>query len=81
MLIYTHEITNDMQGFGRKWHVASFSAKKEDRPEIARWCYQAFGVPGYLPMIDDIRWKDGINYGEIIFSRKQDLEWFILRWT
>lgn len=78
MLIHTYKST-DMHR--EPWHVAAFTAKKETRPDITRWCYQTYGAPGYRANTAEIRWKDAIQYGEIHFSRKQDLEWFLLKWS
>ena len=67
--------------YGNTWHVAAFKAKREQRPEITRWCYKTYGEPGYNYNTHELRWKDSIQYGEIYFSRLEDLEWFVLRWA
>lgn len=63
------------------WHMAAFESKKEGRAEMTKWCYHTFGPPGFRHLTHDTRWKDGIQFGEIYFARKQDLEWFVLRWS
>ncbi len=81
MVIHSYHFNTNRRGWDEVCHVAEFLAKKSDRPEITRWCYRTFGTPGYQVVTDEIRWKDSIQYGKIIFSRSQDLEWFVLKWA
>jgi len=81
IIIHSHHSAVNQRGDNEVWHVAEFLAKKSDRPEITRWCYRTFGTPGWQAMTHEIRWKDSIQYGKIIFSREQDLEWFMLKWA
>lgn len=73
MFIHSYEFNN--------WHMATFESIKEKRPVLTKWCYEVFGPPGHQHLTHETRWKDGIQFGEIYFARKADLEWFILRWS
>jgi hypothetical protein len=42
--------------------------------ELRGWCIEAYGEPGH-------RWKDNIQFGEVLFQDKQDLALFLLRWS
>jgi hypothetical protein len=64
-----------------KYYAAFKANTKEIRAEITRWCYKTYGNPGFNTNTQQIRWSDGIKWGEVIFSRKEDLEWFLLRWS
>jgi hypothetical protein len=78
MQINTYETDNKHD---EKWYVATFfKTKQEQRTEITRWCYKTYGEEGYNYNTYDLRWRDNIQNGEINFSRKSDLEWFLLRW-
>ena len=66
--------------YNEKWYVAVFKIKQEQCTEITRWCYKTYGKEGYSYNTYDLRWRDNIHDGEIYFSRKSDLEWFLLRW-
>lgn len=79
MFIHTYTRPKDPI-LGGEWYIAAWQTSKENRSDIQRWCYRTYGIPGYRVNTDDIRWKDGIQYGEAIFSKKEDLEWFVLRW-
>ena len=82
MFIHTYETqkTNTKwSDYG--WHVAAFSAPKENRAAITRWCYKTFGPAGLPKGATETRWKDSIRFGEIYFKHKQDLEWFVLKWA
>lgn len=82
MFIETYETQNtnaDWSDYG--WYVAAFETPRENRPEITRWCYKAFGPAGRPKGAAETRWKDGIRFGEIHFKHKQDLEWFVLKWS
>lgn len=81
MFVHTYEKTMDMRVFDETWYVAAFKTNKENRAEIQRWCYKTYGQSGYHPLQDHVRWKDSIQYGEIYFNNKQDLEWFVLKWS
>jgi len=57
---------------------------KFDAAEIRKWCYDMFG-PGLgehrvesSPFIH--RWVDDVEWGEIKFSREEDLGLFLLKW-
>lgn len=82
MLIHTYRTqdTNaDWADYG--WHVAAFNSPKENRAEITRWCYRTFGPAGRPNGATETRWKDSIRFGEIYFSREEDLLIFTLRWS
>lgn len=83
MFIYTYIQQKHYRGFPENWHVAVFKmpARTSIIDDIRSWCYNAFGRPGYFPLTDEFRWNDDIFYGEVQFSRKEDLEWFLLRWS
>ena len=81
MLIHTYTQKKEPHEEGTEWYVAGFKAFNENRKEITKWCYATFGPPGLNHNTRQIRWKDSINWGEAIFSRKEDLEWFVLRWS
>lgn len=84
MFIHTYEVPVDVVNFkGEVWYVAAFKqiTKVDAVVEMKKWCWKAFGKPGHNDLTYETRWKDGVAYGEIYFSRKQDLEWFVLRWS
>jgi hypothetical protein len=54
-------------------HVAEFRAGV-NIADIKKWCWQTYGNTGD-------RWQDNIHFGEVVFSNKADLEWFLLRWS
>ena len=64
------------------WYVAAFKqmTKVDEVVEMKKWCWQTFGTPEHNHLTFQTRWKDSIEYGEVYFSRKQDLEWFVLKW-
>lgn len=81
MFIHTYDLKRDEDGTGEgPWHVAAFTLPKNYN-EIIEWCYQVFGTPGFNHLTYQTRWKDEIFYGEVYFNRKEDLEWFVLRWS
>ena len=83
MFIHTYERTNSIVDFDLpdgKWHVAAFTLPK-NYSEIQEWCHKTFGSPGFNHLTHQTRWKDEIRYGEAYFSRIEDLEWFVLRWS
>lgn len=63
-----------------KWHVAAFTLPKNHN-DMYDWCYKTFGQPGFNNLTHKTRWGDEIRHGEVYFSRKEDLEWFVLRWS
>ena len=81
MFIHTYTQKKLPHEEGIEWYVASFKTPGENRKEITKWCYNTFGAPGVNHNTHQTRWKDSINWGEAIFSRKEDLEWFVLRWS
>lgn len=81
MFIHTYTQKNNMRGFHENWHVAAFTLQKDMLGPMTKWCYETFGNSGYHPLTDEYRWSDDIRYGEVQFSRKEDLEWFVLRWS
>ena len=82
MFIHTYDLIKDvLYSSEGSWYIAAFETPRQNRPEITKWCYKTFGAPGMNHLTKQIRWKDGILYGEIYFSRKEDLEWFVLRWS
>ena len=80
MFIHTYKHMMDWRD-DIPWHVAAFETPRQNRPEITSWCYKTFGAPGMNHLTKQIRWKDSIQYGEVYFNRKEDLEWFVLRWS
>ena len=63
------------------YYVAAFRTPTyENANDIRVWCWETFGQQGFKPDTHEVRWKDGITFGEIRFSRKQDIEWFLLKW-
>lgn len=82
MLIYTHTLPVDWSDNETPcWLVAAFIAPKEIRKEISKWCYETFGESEFNHLTHQTRWKNWIPYGEVHFSRIEDLEWFLLRWS
>ena len=58
---------------------------KNEISEIHQWCYKNFG-PGLgncrLENSTFIhRWINNIEFGEVKFSDKKDLDWFVLKWN
>lgn len=58
---------------------------KNEINEIHQWCYKNFG-PGLgnyrLENSTFIhRWINNIEFGEVKFSDKKDLDWFVLKWN
>jgi hypothetical protein len=49
--------------------------------EIGQWCYNSFGPSGYRKGTGEVRWRDDIHYGEVTFSREEDLTLFLLKWS
>lgn len=53
--------------------------------EIIWWCYNNFGEGLGNCRIENspfiYRWIDNIEYGEVLFSDKKDLDWFLLKWN
>jgi hypothetical protein len=80
LFIHTYEHIKDWRD-ATPWLVATFETPRQNRSEIARWCYQTFGAPGMNTLTKQTRWKDSIQYGEVYFNRKEDLTWFLLRWA
>lgn len=64
----------------KKWYIAAFTLPK-NHYEIYDWCYHTFGPSGFNHNTRQTRWGDEIRYGEVYFSRREDLEWFLLRWS
>lgn len=85
MLIHTYEEDrkHPVGGFNETWWVAAFKMPRygSQVDEMRAWCYKTFGQSGYHPLTDEFRWRDDIPYGEVRFSRKQDLEWFVIKWS
>lgn len=81
MFIHTYDLKRDEDGSGEgPWHIAAFTLPKHYN-SIIEWCYTTFGQPGFNHLTHQTRWKDEIFYGEVYFSRKEDLTWFMLRWS
>jgi hypothetical protein len=83
--MFIHTYTEDQPRIPRctRCYVAAFGLKDlkdADLDAIGEWCYNTFGAPGWRPWTAETRWTDNIRFGEIAFSRKEDLEWFVLRW-
>lgn len=81
MYIHTYETASDFLTDKPCKYVAAFESKRENRAEITQWCYKSFGPAGFRHLTNETRWKDSIQWGEVYFSRKEDLEWFVLRWS
>lgn len=65
-------------------HVAAFQHSQfraDEQHKIRQWCYETFGSSGYLVNTDEVRWIDSIHFGEIEFSREEDLAVFLLKWS
>lgn len=80
MYIHTYTQPRDWRDPDVNWLVAAFTAPKETRPEITRWCYKTFGPPGMNHLTRQVRWKDSIQYGEVYFKDAGDLTLFTLKW-
>jgi len=61
--------------------VAAFSTSKDAVAEIRKWCYNVYGPPGYNHLTAQIRWKDYIDHGEVLFDKREDLSLFLLKWS
>jgi len=83
MFIHTYMSSNDVLIEEPHWYIAAFKqpTKINEGEEIKQWCYQTFGPPGHNYLTFQTRWKDNIRHGEVSFSRREDLEWFLLRWS
>ena len=58
---------------------------KNEISEIHQWCYNNFG-PGlgtyrFKNSSSIYRWINNIEFGEVKFSDKKDLDWFVLKWN
>ena len=83
MYIHAYEIPVDvLDSDNEVWYVAAFKqlTKVDDVVAMKQWCWKIFGEPEFNHLTCQTRWKDDIVYGAVYFSRKQDLEWFVLRW-
>ena len=83
MFIHTYVMYRPYNEHAMPWHVAELNRnelKDGVLYSIRKWCYQTYGDPGFKHNTHEIRWKDSIHKGEILFNRKEDLEWFLLRW-
>lgn len=81
MFIHTYETTSDFLTDKPCKYVAAFTLQKGMLESMTEWCHVTFGPEGYQPLTHETRWKNDIFYGEVFFSRKEDLEWFVLRWS
>ena len=83
MFIHTYEHTDNVLDFDRVWHVAAFKqpTKWREVEEMENWCYKTFGPTEFNHLTYEQRWKNDIRFGEVSFKRKQDLEWFVLKWS
>lgn len=57
----------------------------KDLHDLSWWCYNSFG-PGLGEFRMDnsktvFRWINDIKWGELRFSKEEDLNWFLLKWT
>lgn len=64
----------------KDYYVAAFPSPTNNTKEMIEWCHRTFGEPGFLPHTQDVRWRDGIMFGEAYFARESDLMMFLLRW-
>ena len=63
-----------------------YSQKLQDEiNEIKQWCYENFGPGLGNYRVENStfihRWINNIEVGEIKFSDKKDLDWFLLKWN
>lgn len=65
----------------KDYHVVAFQSPVSNAREIGQWCYTSFGPSGYLHNTAEVRWRDDIHYGEVTFSREEDLALFLLKWA
>jgi hypothetical protein len=77
MLIHSYSIT--LLNYKTRY-VAAFTYSKIDVDAVKKWCYETFGPPTQR-YDEDMRWWDGIKYGEVEFVNEEDLLMFILRWA
>ena len=77
-----HQYFEHVDYLPRGYYVAAFrSPSYEDAYKIRLWCFESFGAAGYKVDDHEIRWQDGITYGELRFQRDEDLTAFLLRWS
>jgi len=52
-----------------------------DAAEIAVWCRQTYGMPGFNFDDIDMRWRDQLYDGAVYFRDESDMELFVLKWA
>jgi hypothetical protein len=78
MRIYHYAMPRE--GCHRIRYMAAFKGQSAERTtEIRKWCYQTFGTPGIRVDTDEIIWQDGVQNGEIVFDREENLMLFVLK--
>jgi len=81
MFVHTYDLKADLDDTGEgPWNVVAFNLPKNYN-EIQKWWHTVFGSPSFNHFIHQTRWEDDIIYGKVYFSRKEDLEWFMLKWV
>lgn len=71
MKIHTYD-----EYWNQGWAVAAFPRlyPMDKVVEMKEWCRSIYGEPG-------LRWKDQIEYGEVLFYNYKDLTLFLLKWA
>lgn len=68
--------------FGDSLHYAEpISYPYSDHDEIIRWCYRAFGSPGYHIDTHETVWDFTNTPFRFWFSDEKNLMLFVLRWS
>lgn len=89
MKIVTYQIEDTSHIFTKTWNVADCSDIEEKFSDVINWCMKQYGTYGYIINQDYTRWKVDIStsavsekwWGKFLFTEKQDLEWFVLKWS
>ena len=68
MIIHTYD-----EYWNQGHSVVAFFASLPEKAEMKEWCNTVYGPQGD-------RWKDSIEFGEVLFSDKKDLTLFLLKW-
>lgn len=63
----------------KNYLIAAFHSPAENAKEIKEWCRTTLGPEGYRCDTEEVRWRDNIHYGEVLFGRESDLMMFLLR--
>jgi hypothetical protein len=82
MKVY-RDVKDEIDGFARHHAVYFRATKEQSENEINRWCFEAFGPPGFISNTHTIRW-DRNNFGtdmSYTFRDESDVAMFMLRWA